>query len=181
MVKVTLASTVAAMLGVTQAAAAAMGTLTVWTTADGLIDIPEPELAGVGIVTVLVAVALGVGSARTLTGKSSRLLAVANLCSLVISAYWGVVRPAADGFPVIPISYAAVSVLGLGLLAVSGVLSRHHHARSRAADDVGTSPPGTAPPVRPPNGPAELPDQAAEVPDQAAERPDRVPERPAWA
>lgn len=167
--RVGVASSAAAMAGVTQAAAAAMGVLTVWTTADGLLDVPQAEQIGVGIVTLLVALGLGLGSARTLTGRSSRLLVLAKVGSLVISAYWGLLRPPAEEFPVIPVAYAVLPVLGLGLLAVSAVRSRSRSARDPADHDIGPflasrNAPDDAAHGRPPatRGHAEAFDQAAE-------------------
>jgi len=169
MAKVDVASTAAAMLGVTQAAAAAMGVLAVWTTAEGLIDIPLLEQVGVGIVTVLVALALGLGCALTLTGQSPRILALGFVGSLMISAYWLLLRPPAEEFPVIPVVYAVLPVLGMALLAVSAARSRSHTAPPDAAEnaDEVESQLAAAPPGQPGSDPAELPDQAGERPDWA--------------
>lgn len=156
MMKLDLASTVAAMLGVTQAAAVAMGALTVWATSGGLIDIPALEQVGVGVGTILVALALGLGCARTLTGQSPRMLAWSFAASLVISAYWGVVRAPAQAFPVIPVVYAVFPMLGLALLAYSFAGNRRQGA--------------TAAEAMPTISTTELPaPSAAGQPDQVAE------------
>lgn len=141
--KVDLASTAAAVLAFTQAAAAALGVLAVWRTPEGLIGIPDIEQLGVGLLTALVAIALAVGCAYVLTGRTSGMIVVASVGSLVISAYWAFLRPPIEGFPSFPVAYAVLPVLILGVLALS-------HARAarppRTAESSGE--PTNAPPAR---------------------------------
>ncbi|MBA3339834.1 MAG: hypothetical protein H0T54_08865 [Geodermatophilaceae bacterium] len=117
--KVDLPSTIAAVLAFTQAAAAALGVLAVGRTPAGVLDIPAVEQVGVGILTSLLAIALAIGCALVLVGRASRVIVLAAIGSLVISAYWIFLRPPPDGFPTIAVGYAVLPVLILGLLAVS--------------------------------------------------------------
>lgn len=132
MAKVDVPSTIAAVLAFAQAAAAVIGVLALARSAQGIFDIPAIEQVGVGILTILVAAALGVGCVRVLTGGSPRVIAGASTGSLVISAYWILLRPQAEGFPAIAVAYAVVPVLILGVLALS---------RAQAAIAGRTAPP----------------------------------------
>lgn len=131
--KVDLPSTVAAVLGFAQAVAAADGVLAVWRTPSGLLDVPDAERLGVGILTTAVAVALAIGCARVLTGGSPRVLVAAAVVSLLISAYWILLRPPVDSFPDLAVSYAVLPVLSLGLIGFSAL--RTSRAQSRPAPE----------------------------------------------
>lgn len=134
---VDLPSTVAAVLAFAQAAAAADGVLSIWRTPSGVLDIPTAERAVVGILTALVAVALAIGCARVLTGRSSRFVVAASVVSLVISAYWILLRPPVDTFPAFGVLYAVLPLLILALIGVSALrasLAAHAPVRRTAAE-----------------------------------------------
>lgn len=122
--QVDLLATVAAMSAFIQAAAAAIGVLAVGRTASEVLGISSVEEFGVGMLTLAVAVALTVGCARVLTGRSSREVVGAAAASLLISGYWILRRPAAVGFPEIAFAYAALPLLILVLLRISRTRTR---------------------------------------------------------
>jgi len=141
-----LPATLAAVLAFTQSAAAALGVLAVVRTPDGLLNVPDAELALVSVVTFVVAVILAAGCVHTLSGRSVRLSVVGSVGSLVISAYWILLRPPDEGFPGIAVAYAALPVLILALVGLSRVLGA-----TRAKTDQPA--PAEKAPAQPEDGP----------------------------